>query len=219
MSDEATNPSADPSEDNQPESVPRAVMLKRISEERKKVEAAKAEAAQYQEQISELETLKQQLAALEEEKELAGKTAAEKERARAEKERLKTEKQLEELRAAVNERDQLAAQRLATLQAERAGREVMDALSAKKAINAGKAARYAMTEIQVSHGDDGSMTATYGDEEDVSIRQAVDAWLKDNDNFLPMPAGGASTRNGGSAGGRKPQDMSTDELLAAAKRK
>ena len=196
------------------ETVPKHVMQKRIAEERKK---AAAYSTQVEEMQAELASLREAAAKAEEERELAGKSAEEKARIRYEKETVKREKALEEARALIAEKDQIAAQRLATLQTERATREIGDALASKKAINAGKAAQYAMTQITISHNEDGSMSASYGDSEDVSIAEAVEEWLKDNDNFLPIPAGGASTRNGNFTPGKRSQaDMSLDEIAQQA---
>lgn len=221
MSDESTNPSTEGSEGGQPseanETVPRHVMQKRIAEERKKAEKVSSELAQLREQMAEFEKLREQVAAFEEEKENAGKTAAEKERIRAEKERVKLDKAMDELRAQLAERDQAAAGHLATLRNERATRALMDVLSSEKAINASRAAKYAMTDITITHDDEGGMTASYGDDEGVTIAEAVKSWLRDNDNFLPVPPGGSGTRNGTGARSATPlHELSDDDLIRAA---
>ena len=186
----------------------------RVAKEAKKFNAAQEQIAALQAQIEELSPLAERLSEMEEAAEMAGKSAAEKERARAEKEHRKLLAQLEDSKRAIAEREQLAAERLATIHRDREGLAVRDVLAAEKAINAGKAARYALTEIQIEHGDDG-MTATYGDLDGVTVAEAVKAWLKDNDNFLPAPAGGAGTRPGSALGGKSSQNASSRDLIAA----
>lgn len=177
-----------------------------------------AQIAELQEKASQAEELSARLAALEEEKENAGKTASEKAQAAFQKQIEKSNREADDLRKALAEREQLAAQAQETLRNERAHIAVANALSSEKALNSARAAKYAMTDIRIEHTDEG-MTATYGDVDEGSIAEAVKAWLKDNDNFLPVPSGGAGTRSSGGHGSRKPQDLSMDELLMGARRK
>lgn len=182
----------------------------RVSKEQKKYEAQLAE---LQAKAAKADELEQRMQQLEEEREMAGKNATE-------QAQLKSQKELDKLRREIEERDKRIgevsareAQALNALRTDRATNKVMAALSSEKAINAERAARYAMTDIAITHHDDGSITASYGDAEDVSVTDAVKAWLKDNDNFLPAPAGGAGTRQGGHAGSKPLHELSPAELM------
>lgn len=168
-------------------------------------------------QLGSVEELKTKLAQLEEEREMAGKTATERAQAQAQKETDKLRREIDERDKRLAEATARETQALNALRSDRAITKVMGALSSAKAINPEKAAKFALTDITVVHHDDGSMTATYGDAEDVSVNDAVNAWLKDNDNFLPAPAGGAGTRPGTAGRGGKPlYEQTDDELIRAA---
>lgn len=171
-------------------------------------------------QLGGIEEMKAKLAQLEEERDNAGKSASELAQKQAQKELDKLRREIEDGKKALGESSAREAKALADLRTDRATTRVMGALSSEKAINAERAAKYAMTEIAFTHHDDGSMTATYGDVEDGSPADAVKAWLKDNDNFLPAPAGGAGTpRNGGAGRSTKSTaDMSPDELASEVAR-
>lgn len=186
----------------------------RLSKETKKYEATIAE---LQAKAAEAEELKSRMATLEEERELAGKSATERAQAQAQKELDKLRREIDERDKRLNEATTRETQALNALRTDRATTKVMSALSSEKAINAERAAKYALTDIAITHHDDGSMTATYGDAEDVSVADAVKAWLKDNDNFLPAPAGGAGTRQGGHAGGKPLHEQTPAELMKLAR--
>lgn len=202
--------------EGQPETVDKSVMLKRIAEERRKIDAAKAEAAEWREKASELDTLRDRLAEIEAEKELAGKSAVEKEQARWQRELDKLRQDSEAKAKALAERDAALEATRREMQADRAQRAMSDALIAVKAIRPDKAARAASLDIQIEHTDDG-MRASYGDVIDGSVAEAVAAWTKDNDHFLPAPAGGAGTRAGSGSRSSKPlHELSNEELLRLA---
>ena len=179
---------------------------------------------QYESQIADLqakaaeaEELKARMATLEEERELAGKSATERAQAQAQKELDKLRREIEDRNKLLADKDGAYAQVQTTLRTERATQQVMGALSSEKALNASRAAKYAMTDIVIAHAEDGSMTASYGDVDDGAVADAVRAWLKDNDNFLPAPAGGAGTRHGGHAGGKPLHEQSPAELMKLAR--
>jgi hypothetical protein len=168
-------------------------------------------------QVGETEALKARLAELEEAAENAGKTATELAQSKSQKEIDKLRREIEDRDKRLNDATARETQARTELRNDRAITKVMGALASEKAVNADKAAKYALTDIAITHHDDGSMTATYGDAEDVSVNDAVKAWLKDNDNFLPAPQGGAGTRPGPAGRGGKPlHEMSDDELIRAA---
>lgn len=186
----------------------------RLSKETKKYEAQLSE---LQTKAAKAEELEARLQQLEEEREMAGKNAMERAQAQAQKELDKLRREIDERDKRLGESTARETQALNALRSDRATTKVMGALSSEKAINADKAAKYALTDIAITHHDDGSMTATYGDAEDVSVADAVKAWLKDNDNFLPAPAGGAGTRPGPAGRGGKPlHEQTDDELIRAA---
>lgn len=189
----------------------------RLSKETKKFEA---QIAELQGKTAETETLKARLAELEEAAENAGKTATEQAQLKSQKELDKLRREIEDGKKLATEATARETQARTELRNDRAITKVMGALSSEKAVNADKAAKYALTDIAITHHDDGSMTATYGDAEDVSVADAVKAWLKDNDNFLPAPAGGAGTppRAGGGRGAKSTADMNSDELAAEVSR-
>lgn len=186
----------------------------RLAKEQKKYGA---ELESLKAQLSETEALKARLAELEESAEMAGKSAAEKAQAAIQKQIDKAAREADELRKALAERDARVTQAETTLRTERATRQVMDALASEKAINATRAAKYAMTDIAVSFADDGTVTATYGDVDEGTVAEAVKAWLRDNDNFLPPPPGGAGTRQGGQAGAAPLHERSAAELMKLAR--
>lgn len=169
-------------------------------------------------QLADTESLKTRLAELEEAAENAGKTATELAQSKSQKELDKLRREIEDRDKRLNDATARETQARTELRNDRAITKVMGALSSEKAVNADKAAKYALTDIAITHHDDGSMTATYGDAEDVSVGDAVKAWLKDNDNFLPAPAGGAGTptRPGGGRGGKPLHEQTDDELIRAA---
>ena len=184
------------------------------------------EAKKYESQLSELqskatqaEEMSARLAQLEEERESVGKTAIEKEASRYKRELDKLQRELEARTKLVSERDTAYQQVQTTLRTERAMRQVMDTLASEKALNAARAAKYAMTDIVIEHGEDGSLLASYGDQHDVTLGEAVKAWLKDNDNFLPAPAGGAGTRAGGSIGAQPLHERSASDLMKLARKR
>lgn len=186
----------------------------RLSKETKKYEAQLAE---LQTKVAEADELKARMAQLEEEREMAGKNATEQAQLKSQKELDKLRREIDERDKRLNEATARETKALTDLRSDRATTRVMSALSSEKAINAERAAKYAMTDIAITHHDDGSMTATYGDAEDVPVADAVKAWLKDNDNFLPAPAGGAGTRPGPAGRGGKPlHEQTDDELIRAA---
>lgn len=207
-----TTPAAD-------EMVPKSVMLGRIAQERKKLDATSAELASMRAKLEELTPLQERLKQIEEEKELAGKSATEKAEARYQRDLEKLRRENDEARKALAERDAIVADSQKTIRTERTSRAVMDAMSAAKVIRPEKAVKAAMLDITFEYSDDGSIVASYGDTTDVSVAQAVAAWAKDNDHFLPAPAGGAGTRaNSGGHSSKPLHDLSDEELLRLGKR-
>lgn len=190
------------------------VVQTRLAKEQKKYEAQLTELTAKAAKADELEARMQQL---EEEREMAGKNATEQAQLKAQKELDKLRREIEDRNKLLADKDGAYAQVQTTLRTERATQQVMGALSSEKAINASRAAKYAMTDIVIAHADDGSMTASYGDVDDGPVADAVKAWLKDNDNFLPAPAGGAGTRHGGHAGGKPLHEQSPAELMKLAR--
>lgn len=219
MSEEATTTAATETAPAADEMVPKSVMLGRIAQERKKHESTSAELAQMRAKLEELTPLQERLKQIEEEKELAGKSATEKAEARYQRDLEKLRRENEETRKALAERDALVSDAQKTIRTERTSRAVMDAMSAAKVIRPEKAVKAAMLDISFEYADDGSIVASYGDNTDVSVAQAVAAWAKDNDHFLPAPAGGAGTRaNSGGHSSKPLYEQSDEELLRLGKR-
>jgi hypothetical protein len=155
-----------------------------------------AKIAEYEERLKELDSIKSEFEKVREEKELAGKTAAEKLEHKHTTEMARLQKQLEELRGGITERDARVKQAETTLSEERLGRSIVDELGKAKVLSQslGKAARLARLDISEPQFADGKWVATYGDLIDKPIGEVIAAWAKDNPEFLPAPAGGAGTR-------------------------
>lgn len=184
------------------------------------------ESKKYETQLSELQgkaakadELEARLAQLEEERELVGKTATEKEAAKYQREVDKLRRDAEEKSKGIAERDATLTRLQQEMRAERATRAMTDALSALKAIRPDKAAKAAMLEITTEHTDTG-INASYGDVDAGTVAEAMAAWLKDNDHFLPAPQGGAGTKSGsgGARSSEKLHELSDEELLRLGKR-
>lgn len=187
----------------------------RLGEQSKK---HSAEIEALKSQLANVEELQSKLAALEEEREMAGKTAAEQAEAKAAKERARMERQREELAAQIKERDAQIEAVNATLRAERLNVQLTAALGKHKVMQdyMGQAVALAsMNLTDVTHGENGAITASFGDVEDAPLSEVVAEWVKANPLFLPAPSGGGTRNNRAGGGGRNLQDMSTDELLAA----
>lgn len=191
------------------------VVQTRLSKEAKKYESQLAE---LQAKAAKSDELSARLAELEEAAEMAGKTAVEKEQARFQREFDKLRRDAEEKAKAIAERDAQLSEYQRTLQQERTSRALMDAMSAAKVIRPEKAAKAAMLDIQIEHTDEG-MRASYGDVHEGTIAEALAAWTKDNDHFLPAPAGGAGTRaNSGGRHAKPLHEMSDEDLLRLGSR-
>lgn len=102
------------------------------------------------------------------------------------------------LQAVLTERDaQIAAAAERTKQetvnsqlaAELARANVMPALVSK----AQKLATLEIRDVQI--GDDGEITATYGDLAGKPFAEVVRAWTADNEHYLPPPAGGSGAKS------------------------
>lgn len=213
MSEDTTQGAATETAAASDEMVPKSVMLGRIAQERKKLDATSAELASMRAKLEELTPLQERLKQIEEEKELAGKSATEKAEARYQRDLEKLRRENEETRKALAERDALVADSQKTIRTERTSRAVMDAMSAAKVIRPEKAVKAAMLDITFDYADDGSILATYGDAAETSVAAAVAAWAKDNDHFLPAPAGGAGTRaNSGGRHSKPLSEMTPEEL-------
>lgn len=167
--------------------------------------------------LSDVEAERQRLV---EERELAGKTAEERLRVQHQRELDRLQKALADRDKAIAEREQMATQAQQTLRAERVGNALTAALGKHRVIPTylESARKLAQLDIAVEHGEDGSVTATYGDTVG-SIEQAVAAWVKDHDNYLPAPSGGAGTRTpNGVPTGKPLHELSTDELVRLSAR-
>ncbi len=168
-------------------------------------------------QLGEFDTIKAELEKAREEKELAGKTAAEKLEHKYQKDLGLLQKKIEELSAGIAERDSIVKQTESTLFEERLSGRLSAELGKQKIIPQylDKAAKLARLELSDVKFEDGKWIASYGDHVEKPIADVIAAWAKDNDNFLPAPAGGAGSRApNGAPAGKKLSDMSVDELLA-----
>lgn len=201
------------------EMVPKSVMLGRLKQESQKRSALEKQLAELNGRVSEFSTLQERLQQMEEERTLAGKSAEEKAAAAYQRELDKIRREAEGLKGTIAEREKAIAATQDTLRNERAMRQIGDVLAAEKAVNASRAARYAMADITIEHNEEGAMVATYGDREGISVSEAVKAWLKDNDNFLPSPGGGAGTQRPSGSGGRPLHELSASELQKMARRR
>lgn len=168
-------------------------------------------------QLGDFDAMKSELEKAREEKELAGKTAAEKIEHKYQKDLGLLQKKIEELSTSISERDALVKQTESTLFEERLGSRLSAELGRQKVIPQylEKAAKLARLELSDVKFEDGKWIASYGDHIDKPIGDAIAAWAKDNENFLPAPAGGAGSRTpNGVPTGKKLSDLSVDELLA-----
>lgn len=194
------------------------IVQTRLAKESKKLSALQEQNTSLQSQIEEFASVKEQLEALKEEQELAGKTAVEKEQARWEREQSKLRKELDARDKAIAERDQMIAAKTVAFQQERAEREVLGALSTHNVIDSSAAARLALVEVEINHGDDG-ITASYGDVIDGTVAEAITAWTKDRPMFLPAPAGGSGARTGHGASSKPLHQVSIQERMKMARRR
>lgn len=194
------------------------IVQTRLAKESKKLSAAQEQIQSLQEQASAAAELQARIAELEAAAEDAGKTAVEKAQSQANRELEKLRRSFEDSQKAIAERDQMIATQRAAFQQERAERAVLGAVSTHKVVDSSAAARLALVEVEINHGDDGEITASYGDVIDGSVSDAIDAWIKDRPMFLPAPAGGAGTRNGVGGGGVPLHKLSVQERMKAARR-
>ena len=177
-----------------------------LAKERKAFDAKLKEATT---KAGEVDTVRAELEALREEKANGERTALEKAEAAHKKATEALQKQIAEKDSAAKAAsDELFRERVTTrLSAELGKLNVIPAYLQK-------AVKLASLELQDLKIDGGKLTASYGDHVDASIADVVAAWVKDNENFLPAPSGGAGTRAPtGLPAGKSLADLSIDELL------
>lgn len=180
-----------------------------LAKERRAFEAKLKEHAT---KATDADTLRAELEKLREEKELAGKSELE----RFER---KYQTDVAALQRQIAERDTAAKAAAEALHRERVGTRLQAELGRAKVMPAhlDKAVKLASLELaDVTIGDDGRVTATFGDLIDKPIADVIAAWVKENDFLLPAPSGGAGTRSpNGLPAGKKLTQLSNDELIAA----
>lgn len=188
----------------------------------KQARSYEAKIAEISEQLKSYEAIKAEYEKFREEKELEGKSAQERLEHKYAKEIELREKKIKELESIAAEREKLAQQASEQLKSERIQTRLASELAKAKVIPqfADKAVRLAMLDLQdVQIDEHGTITATYGDFVDKPLAQVVEAWVKDNPNFLPAPSGGAGTRApNGHGASRSYAEMSDDDLIREANR-
>lgn len=178
-----------------------------------------AKLSELSEQLKGFDELKAEFEKAKEEKELAGKTAAEQLEHKFTKELGLREKRIQELEALAAEREKAATTASEQLRTERIQTRLSSELTKAKVIPqfADKAVRLAMLELaDVDIDENGTITASYGDYIEKPLAEVVQAWTKDNENFLPAPMGGAGTRPSNGMTGRNAsyEQMTKDELAS-----
>ncbi len=190
-----------------------------VADSRKKYEAQINELKPLAEKAKSIDDLQAQITKLTEEKELVGKTEAEKARIEADK---AAKRIADERAAAAKERDEEKGKREA---AEGRLRNVHVKYALTTALTAAKAFPEAlddavgamMASSKVEVDDDGKVTAViFGGVTHTDTKAAAEAFLKTKPYFAQGVAGGAGTRNPN--GGIRPADlqsMSSDQLISA----
>ncbi|MEQ8721032.1 MAG: hypothetical protein RID81_07125 [Sandaracinaceae bacterium] len=178
---------------------------------------------QLREQASRVSELESKLQSLSEEKELAGKTAAEKAQHAHQKELRQLERKIEELSGQAQEKEQLAQTARQRWESDKISsaleRALMKGEALPRAIPQAASLLANEAKARVEEDAEGNVRVLLEvDGVELDPESAAQEWLKRNDHFAKAPGGGAGTRSGGSKLPGNMAELPSRVLLADALR-